>query len=299
MNGSRAPRPCCRPAFTLIELLVVIAILGILVGLLMPAVQMVRESANRISCANNLKQFGLAFHAHHDKLHYFPTAGWYVYNPPTFQGGAPAQGNQQQAGWGFQILPYIEAQNVWKGGNQPTDAARAVFAIGMPNKLFFCPTRRPPQTILYPDTYQPPLTGGDIQRALCDYAGSNKEGTGAVRQFKGVTIADITDGTSNTLLLGEKRLNIAYLGQPQQDDNQGYTAASNDDTMRKTHIPPQPDFSAPYGTGDARFGASHPNVFNALFCDGSVHPLSYTVSKAVFAALGDRADGQVISQSDY
>jgi prepilin-type N-terminal cleavage/methylation domain-containing protein/prepilin-type processing-associated H-X9-DG protein len=279
-----------RPGFTLIELLVVIGIIGILVGLLLPAVQKVREAANRVSCQNNLKQIGLAFHMHHDQLHTFPTGGWYSYTPPNYIGGQPAQGARQQAGWGFQILPYIEADNVWRAG--------PLVAIGSPNKLFFCPSRRAPQTVTYPDSYQPPLTGKDIQHALCDYAASNKEGTGAVRQFKGVKIVDITDGLSNTLLVGEKRLNLAFLGQVQQDDNQGYTCGFNNDTIRKTHAQPLPDYSADSGNGDGRFGASHPGQFNALFCDGSVRPIPYTIAKAVFAALGDRADGQAVDLSD-
>jgi prepilin-type N-terminal cleavage/methylation domain-containing protein/prepilin-type processing-associated H-X9-DG protein len=289
-----------RPAgFTLIELLVVIAIIGVLLGLLLPAVQKVREAANRLSCQNNLKQIGLAFHNHHDTLHYFPAGGWYSYTPPTYSNGAPAVGEQQQAGWGFQILPYIEADNTWRGGQATTDSARAMVAIGTPNKLFFCPSRRGPQTVTYPDNYQPPLTTGQVTRALCDYAASNKEGTGVVRQFKPVRIADITDGTSNTLLVGEKRMNLAYLGQKQIDDNQGYTVGWNYDTVRKTTQQPAPDYSAPVGDGGGLFGSSHPGRFNAVFADGSVHPISYSVSKTVFKLLGDKSDGLAFSSDDY
>src|SRR5262249_40948597 len=158
-----------------------------------------------------------------DQWRQFPTGGWYPSTPPNYVRGKPVIGNDQQAGWGFQILPYIEAENVWRGGSATTDADRALLAIGTPNKLFFCPTPPEPQTHTYPDNYTPPLNGGDITHALCDYAASNNEGTGVVRQFLGVRIGEITDGTSNTLMLGEKRLNLAFLGQPQPDDNQGYT----------------------------------------------------------------------------
>jgi prepilin-type N-terminal cleavage/methylation domain-containing protein/prepilin-type processing-associated H-X9-DG protein len=287
-----------RSGFSLIELLVVIAIIAALLGLLLPAVQKVRETANRMSCQNNLKQLALAFHHHHDRLGIFPTGGWYSYTAPNYANGKPVSGNDQHAGWGYQVLPYVEAEIVWRGGSETTDSDRALVAIKTPNKLFFCPTRRPPQTVTYQDNYSPPLNGGKVTHALCDYAASNKEETGVVRQFYGVRINDISDGTSNTLMLGEKRLNLIFLGTKQQDDNQGYTCGFNLDTVRKTGLAPAPDFKGS-GDGGGLFGSSHPGVFNAAFADGSVRSISYSISQLVFRLLGDKADGQSISTTNY
>jgi prepilin-type N-terminal cleavage/methylation domain-containing protein/prepilin-type processing-associated H-X9-DG protein len=295
LNGRFSTR---RAAFTLVELLVVIAIIGILIGLLLPAVQKVRESANRITCQNNLRQIGLAFHNHHDQLSQFPTGGWLAITPPNYVAGSPAVGNQQKAGWAFQILPYLEAESTWKGGQATTDAGRAVVAIGSTNKIFFCPSRRGVQTVTYRDNYLPPLTGGMITHALCDYAASNKEGTGVVRQARATTFASITDGTSNTLLVSEKRLNLRYLGSKQPDDNQGYTAGFNYDTMRKTTRPPLPDYNAQFGDGAGLFGSSHTGGINVCLADGSVRLLTYSISPRTFSLLGNASDGQPLP-SDF
>jgi prepilin-type N-terminal cleavage/methylation domain-containing protein/prepilin-type processing-associated H-X9-DG protein len=275
-----------RRGFTLIELLVVIAVMSLLVALLLPAVQRAREAANRVACRNNLKQIALACHNHHDVLLYFPTGGWEWWTPPNYVNGAPAVGSDQQGGWGFQILPYIEGNVVWQAGQ--------VIAIGTPNPMFFCPTRRAPQTITFIDQYTPPVTGTELTHAMCDYAGSNLDGTGTIKQFFPNRIADITDGTSNTLLISEKRLNVAELGQWQADDNEGYTCGFDHDTMRLTSQRPAPDFRG-QGPGPPIFGSSHPGAFNAAFADGSVRSISYSINTTVFGYLGNKADGQAIN----
>ena len=175
-------------AFTLIEMLVVLAIIGLLAGLLLPAVQQAREAANRTQCANNLRQIGLAL------LHYETINE----NLP------PARISDQGPTWAVQILPFIEGDNAWKAG--------AVVAIATPNKVFFCPSRRGPQTTLFSSPGY--FDGVPTVTALCDYAASK----GAVLQLTrtlalewapfGVTVNCILPGPFGT------EMNRALLNDP-------------------------------------------------------------------------------------
>jgi prepilin-type N-terminal cleavage/methylation domain-containing protein/prepilin-type processing-associated H-X9-DG protein len=284
--------PRRRRGFSLVELLVVIAIIGTLIALLIPAVQKIRESAARTRCQNNLKQMGIAFHLHHDQYQFFPSGGWDWSYPPNYASpGQPAIGSDQQAGWGFQILPYLEADNVWRAGAQT--------AIASTNPVFFCPSRRRPQTVTYLDQYDPPVTGGELTHALCDYGASNWEGTGVVRQYYPTRMAEITDGTSLTLMVSEKRLNLSQLGENQPDDGEGYTCGWDEDTIRAVNTPPLPDYFGEYSDDNLPFGSSHPEKFNALMADGSVRTISYTINVTVFGYLGNISDGQVIVDSGW
>src|SRR5262249_6179079 len=148
-------------------------------------------------------------------------------------------------GWGFQILPFLEGDNAWRGGQANDDVGRVLVAVGTTHKVFFCPSRRGPQTVTFSDGGY--LGGKSVTHALCDYAASNLEGTGVVRQSTPVRIADVPDGLSNPLMVSEKRLNRQYLGQPQGNDYIGYTAGWENDVVRSTDEPPQPDDN---GDGD-------------------------------------------------
>jgi prepilin-type N-terminal cleavage/methylation domain-containing protein len=285
--------PGAAGGFTLVELLVVIAIIGALVALLLPAVQMARESGRRLQCQNNLKQIGLAFHHHHDGLKYLPTGGWDWFEPPTFTNGAPTVGEIQRASWGYQILPYLEAQAVWTGGSGSTDIDRILVAVGSTNSAFFCRSRRGPQSITYSDPFY--LGGVSAKHALGDYAASNMEGIGAVRRYKPCRLAEITDGTSHTLLVGDKRLNRTPLGKWQEDDNEGYTAGWDEDTVRSTELVPSRDLVGS-GDGGDMFGSSHPGGFNAVLADGSVRNITYALDLTIFRSLGNIADGQNVGE---
>jgi len=276
--------------FTLIELLVVMAIIGSLVGLLLPAVQAAREAARRTQCINNLKQIGLAVTSHHSSQGFFPSGGWDWFYPPTYKNKHPVIGAEQRAGWGFQILPFIEAQTVWLAG--------PVQAVGTPLPVFFCASRRAPQTVLRNDKFRPPIQGGQIEYALCDYAAANREQTGVIRRYRPVRFREVTDGASNTLLVGEKRMNLAHLGEPQGDDNEGYTVGWNEDTIRRTSRSPLPDHLGE-GTGEKLFGSSHPYGINAVFLDGSVRQIAYRIDKRVFNALGNISDGETVAADAY
>jgi prepilin-type processing-associated H-X9-DG protein len=177
--------------------------------------------------------------------------------------------------------------------------------VGAVNPVFFCPSRRPPTTVAYADNYISRSEDDLVTHALCDYAANNlDDGSGAVRANglgPPLRIADITDGTSTTLLVGEKRLNLYYAGQPgRSDDNEGYASGNDWDTMRNANYPPARDTrEAGDENGFGNFGSSHPAGMNVVFADGSVRHVAFSVAPTVFARLGSRADGQPIDGNAF
>jgi hypothetical protein len=285
-----------------------------LVLLLLPAVQKVRESASRISCTNNLHQIGLAFHAHALTYGHFPTGGNGYRVARTFSGAVPAPAKSQTWAWGYQILPFIEQSDLY---NHPSDQ----LVSGTPVKIYFCPTRRPP-TALSAGTW----ATFPYPRAMTDYAGNagatteggdgsgtyGAGGDGLVIRlgYTGLVVPerDIPDGASNTLLVGEKHMNVAFVTtQCQADDNDGYVGGFQDDVVRwavrwqGADLPPAPDGRFPlYDSSSDHphnflFGSSHPAGFQGVFGDGAVRTIRFSVDPTVFKYACKRDDVQPLN----
>jgi len=318
--------------FTLVELLVVITIIGILIALLLPAVQSARESARRTQCANHLKQLGLAAQLHHEALGFLPSGGWgnrWVGDP---DGGF---GRTQPGSWLYSLLPFVEQEPLYRKGAGETDPGLKKTAITevvqTPLTVANCPSRRRSKLYLHrPDTLDDyvPYNANKVEMvAKADYCGnagnpyissghyptSLADGktfdwddetfapcNGVIYKRSEVAMAGVRDGASNTLLIGEKALNPdSYQSYDPLGDSQSMFLGYDADTVRWTTTDRMPTRDRPGQDACTNFGGPHAGGCQFAFCDGSVRMVRYTVDSTTWTQLGDRRDGDPIDPTAY
>jgi prepilin-type N-terminal cleavage/methylation domain-containing protein/prepilin-type processing-associated H-X9-DG protein len=326
---SPAARRSRRGAFTLVELLVVIAIIGVLVALLLPAVQAAREAARRMSCQNNLKQIGLAMQMHHDTYLQLPTGGEY----PVVR---------YLIGWPARIFPFLEQKNTrefidgsaadalqviqpWRVKAAPHNGDKAPFTSSL--AVFVCPSSELGK--LSPDSYSAPTipdinalnqgalhyraNGGAANSELIQGIWSRHawySTSGVIHPKSKVKYADITDGTSNTLLasetssaFGRTRLSRGWGGiQPWTWGFYNYEVAApaspdNGWLMVDHKVVTFPiGYAGAFNTNETPFTSNHLTGVNAVFCDGSVRFLQRNIPLTTLQALATKGLGEVVSE---
>ncbi len=288
--------------FTLVELLVVIAIIGILIALLLPAVQAAREAARRMTCTNNLKQVGLAMHLYHDVHRRLPP-GWSAWHPST---GQPYFLGKPGWAWGVGLLPFIEQSALGQSIRLDlpiTDPANAKARI-TPLSVFRCPTDPCEETfVLEPGNepkpnYDPGFSAtelaasnyigvfGTTRMAEVCGGGGNCVGDGAMVFQRSFRFADIADGLSSTYVVGERSSEIS------PSTWVGVLAGGSHGPGRVVGVAVTPPNSAQKAF--ANFSSRHPAGTNFLAGDGSVRLTPETVDMRVYHALCTRATGDLV-----
>jgi prepilin-type N-terminal cleavage/methylation domain-containing protein/prepilin-type processing-associated H-X9-DG protein len=327
MRQLRRPRE--ERAFTLIELLVVIAIIGLLIGLLLPAVKAAREAARRMQCQNNLKQIGLAIHGYHDVWQSFP--------PAYLAGPRPVTGLELGAGWawGTLVLPYLEQRPVYDAANIDVGFGEVsappgylgLFENGTVRRItvaaFLCPSDLGGEGPLRLGQGSASVDGSAGQyiasSGWMDSSQSPINGTGVLYPNSRVAIGDVLDGTSATLMVGERSRNLAdatwsgtfgshsepaplctKAGWPVQSCVglmfllMGRSGPSSDVVSGAI-----PVGNTPSHQGADGFASLHPGGCQFLLCDGSARFVKETLAPQVFRALATRAGGEIIGADQY
>jgi len=324
-----------RCGFTLIELLIVIAIIGILMALLLPAVNGVREAARRVSCRNHLKQLGLAAQQHHETHGFLPTGGWgygWVGDPDLGFGAS------QPGPWTFCVLPYIEQENIFSlgaGGDDTEKSAAVEKLMTTPIETFICPSRR--DATLYPmrpegvnrNPYNnnpgfgsvrptgPPRTARSCYAMNSGTAWSASfipgpatlaeaktyNGWPSLANTDGICwwrsefkFAHILDGTSTTLMFGEKSLNPSLYDNWDGGGDATSLYEGQDLEVHRYGGPDHPPHRDQAGVSTpVVFGGPHAGGLQVVMCDGSVRSLNYDIDLTTFGYLIDRADGNKVN----
>lgn len=305
-----------RPGWTLVELMVAVTILTILLALLLPAVQSAREAARKTQCRNNLRQIAVAIHNFHSTWNQFPCNGWgygWVGEPDRGTGVA------QPGGWIYQLLPETDQANLrgLGGGLSPTQRPAALLELcrsAVP--LFKCPSR--PTLLLGPPSVRFRYWNADMPSEVArtdyainegdvitntpigpdslamgdrsDYDWTDVSMASGVSWLRGAArMSDVTDGTSNTYLCGEKYVSTTgYDNGTDRGYDQTLFSGVDLDINRWTLSPPAQDAAS---MADRTFGSAHGQACHMAFCDGSARSVSYAIDGAVHRLLGNRRDG--------
>jgi prepilin-type N-terminal cleavage/methylation domain-containing protein len=288
-----------KAAFTLVELLVVIAVIGVLISLLLPAVQAAREAARRTSCFNNLKQIGLALHMYHDSLRTLPS-GWIALDPAS---GLPLPDGEPGWAWGAMVLPFLEQANISDRlinyGLPITDpvhqtARTTVLKIyrcpsDPGDDLFDLPSEADPSTILArlaTSNYVGCFGHGEVEFCEHQPPGTICRGSGTFFHMVGVRFADIRDGLSQTFLVGERSSRYGY------STWLGVVSGAKEAMERVVGVADHLPNTKGIHLDD--FSSQHPAGANFLLGDGSVRLINERMDLRVFQAMGTRAGGEAV-----
>ncbi len=326
-----------RVGFTLIELLVVISIISVLIALLLPAVQRVRESANRTQCLNNLKQIGTALQNYEGVHKGFPPGYFFVSGPPTttttksagplkvldgnmwlfLLTGLPYQGIDTAPGWGWgaYLLPQIEQDSIARQivFDEYLDLPKYDALRITPVPMYICPSDHGVGVFTVQNEFNSPLVDAHTNSyAGCHGSGADigeqvDNGSGVFYRNSKTRFAEITDGSSNTMAVGERAglfVQSPWVGAVSRGSARttpgapvytfGIEEAPVQTMARIGRLPLQDPYSTPYD-----FFSGHRQLVNFLFCDGSVRSLSTGVSVPTLQGMATRAGGEVIGQDGF